>query len=705
MIAKWIHRISGRARFKGETVQKIKIAIVVAVVSLLIHATPAHDWFINLSYDVLTRFHSADHQDEAIVVLMDQASSAVFHQKPENAWDRSLHADLVNRLKGAGAKGIFFDVWFDAVDENDLKAQKADKRLYDALRSCSSSNTLVVLAGYYDRLSKQGSPPQGRYSTPESTAFPSGYPLRIGTKNETCRRLDASPDSFVAAALRQIPRPGPYPSAKLWISYYAASNTIDRANLGIRTLNYHQAMNPAFAQYFRGRYVFIGVASQLTTQGEDVRDLHPTPLTFAQGVTIQATQFLNLLRNDYITETPEWAQVGMLVCSAFALSFLCLGFDFTGLLLAACLSFLGTLLFTWGLLAWGAYLFPWALIGLLQIPFVVASGGFTAISNVLERSSKDHDVQTARPVTPATNPQLIPEYTMIRRIGRGGFGEVWLARMITGHFAAVKIVELSHFQGEVKAYEREFEGLRRFHPFSHKHKGWVNILHVGRNDIAGFFYYVMELGDDQESRKKFEPSLIESYKPRTLLSDLRQLKNEAGEQQFLPLNECASIGMALAEALNALHQAGLVHRDIKPSNIIFVQGAPKFADIGLVTDVDRSSNTGSMPGTFDYMPREGSGTIQADIYSLGLVIFEMVTRRSPKFFSEDMSDFSGRQDFQKSRLLMPVICKACALIPENRYQTAAELCAALEAFATILENKDTLEFQKTPEIQSDAGKG
>jgi serine/threonine protein kinase len=63
-----------------------------------------------------------------------------------------------------------------------------------------------------------------------------------------------------------------------------------------------------------------------------------------------------------------------------------------------------------------------------------------------------------------------------------------------------------------------------------------------------------------------------------------------------------------------LHEQGLVHRDIKPSNVIFVNGVPKLSDIGVVTD---AGDTQSIVGTEGYLPPEGPGTPQADIYSLG----------------------------------------------------------------------------------------
>jgi serine/threonine protein kinase len=102
--------------------------------------------------------------------------------------------------------------------------------------------------------------------------------------------------------------------------------------------------------------------------------------------------------------------------------------------------------------------------------------------------------------------------------------------------------------------------------------------------------------------------------PRTLRHDLKQ-------RCRLPVDECIEIGLALTSAVDHLHKQGLVHRDIKPSNIIFVQVAPKLADIGLVTDAGDSQ---SIVGTEGYLPPEGPGAAQADIFSLGKVLYEML---------------------------------------------------------------------------------
>ena len=90
-------------------------------------------------------------------------------------------------------------------------------------------------------------------------------------------------------------------------------------------------------------------------------------------------------------------------------------------------------------------------------------------------------------------PPPVPDHTLLRRIGRGAYGEVWLARNALGTLRAVKVVFRARFQ-EDRPYEREFHGILKYEPISRTHEGLVQVLHVGRGE--GCFYYVMELADE-----------------------------------------------------------------------------------------------------------------------------------------------------------------------------------------------------------------
>ena len=86
-------------------------------------------------------------------------------------------------------------------------------------------------------------------------------------------------------------------------------------------------------------------------------------------------------------------------------------------------------------------------------------------------------------MTTPTPPQ-VPDHDVLRFIASGAYGDVWLARTVTGAYRAVKVVRRAAFE-DARPFEREFEGARNFEPVSRAHDGLVDVLHVGRNDAAG----------------------------------------------------------------------------------------------------------------------------------------------------------------------------------------------------------------------------
>ncbi len=302
---------------------------------------------------------------------------------------------------------------------------------------------------------------------------------------------------------------------------------------------------------------------------------------------------------------------------------------------------------------------------------------------------------------PAGPPPPVPDHALIRRIGSGSYGDVWLARNVVGTYRAVKVVYRGRF-GSARPFEREFHGMQRYEPVSRRHEGLVDILHIGRNDPAGFFYYVMELADDASAgpplaalsenvrraaaeagrRRPGTPTTTaegpapspplpeivpDTYRPRTLASEIRRTGRLA------PM-DCVQVFLTLTAALGTLHRAGLLHRDIKPSNIILVGGMAKLADIGLVAEAGAEL---TFVGTEGFIPPEGPGTAAADLYALGKMFYEAFTGLDRMQFPSLPASPDNLVEMKALLELGAVANKACASEPARRYASAEELLADL----------------------------
>ena len=322
--------------------------------------------------------------------------------------------------------------------------------------------------------------------------------------------------------------------------------------------------------------------------------------------------------------------------------------------------------------------FSWVVIAGVQIPFawmcsLVGQTMNTAReTDASKLTTRRYSGELAQPAFPA--PQfngirsraVVPDHELLRCVGKGAYGEVWLARTAIGTYHAVKIVSRCEFSS-AESYAREFKGIQNFMPISLNHPGFIHILQVGRNDEGGYYYCVMEAGDDETTGPSINP---QTYSPRNLAKDLRKRRK-------LPVEECVSMTLTLADALDLLHRQHLIHRDIKPSNIIFVNGVPKLADIGLVTGVVAKSDTVTQVGTEGYMAPEGAKSAAADVYSLGKVLYEASMGRDRARFPELPTSLGDRTDAAPLLRLNAIILKACEENVSNRYQSVSELRADL----------------------------
>ncbi len=258
----------------------------------------------------------------------------------------------------------------------------------------------------------------------------------------------------------------------------------------------------------------------------------------------------------------------------------------------------------------------------------------------------------------------IPDHQLVRRIGSGAFGEVWLARNLMKTWRAVKIVWRDNFVRE-QDYARERSGVAHFEPLSRKHPGLVHVLHVGVLADPACFYYVMEIADDRQNGAGFSDA--GSYAPYTF-------ERYGADRRRLPFNQCVDLAVDLASALHFLHSQGFVHRDIKPSSVIVVEGIPKLADIGLVTSVQ---NADTIVGTRGYIPPEGPGSPQADLYALGKLLYELAFGRDRDEFPELPPNLESEPEGLQLLELNDILVRACAPRPADRYATANQLLADL----------------------------
>lgn len=283
---------------------------------------------------------------------------------------------------------------------------------------------------------------------------------------------------------------------------------------------------------------------------------------------------------------------------------------------------------------------------------------------------------------------VIADHEILRLIGTGAYGEVWLARTVTGAHRAVKVVWREDFEDE-RSFIREFDGILQYEPIARNNPGLVHILHVGKHDGEfPYYYYVMELADDAYTGIHIEPG---SYIPRTLRSDMQLYGLHA-----MPLDYVLEVGSQLAHALVGLHAEDLIHRDIKPANVVFVNSRAKLADAGLVTH----NNRRTFVGTEGYIPPDGPGSPRADVYALAKVLYEMSTGKDRLDFPELPPDLPEGTQQRRWLEFNNIICAAAEpVIGKNSIVTAQVLADKLDAmrgYRAIKPKKQTRNIPTPP---------
>jgi len=630
---------------------------------LLFWLTPLGHGLDRLSYDLLFLFKPAVQPNGVEIIYMDEKSFRELHQQPSD-WDRSLHAALLNRLTKDQAKLVVFDIWF-----SDQGTPAANKVLAGAIKqngnvvlaAIRSSETVPGLrqASLSKPLDQFGDVAAG-WGIAEVVEGPDAVVRQLPPNSELGPSLSSA---ALAATGVKVPAAS---SGNLWLNYYGLQGTIP-------SISYSDVSNQPDG-FFRNKVVFIGARPKaLYAFGET--EAFRTPCSrwggaLFPGVEILATGYLNLERKEALARMEPLYEFSLVTLSALLLGWgvmrfkllLAIGFGSGGVLLALLLALV--------IQSWEHVWFSWMIVAVIEVPAALAWRFGTALRKsepVPEFSAfLSHDGKHRIP--------NVPDHSLIRRIGLGAYGEVWLAKNVVGMFRAVKFVFRDRFS-DSNPYLREFTGIRKYMPISMDHPGLLHVLHVGEDDEKKFFFYIMEAGDDENSGQNID---LAEYVPKNLSKELSK------RGQF-PVEECVTMGLHLTTALDHLHKNGLIHRDIKPSNIIYVNGIPKLADIGLVTEVKDVPRTSTYVGTAGYIPPEGPGTVVGDTYSLGKVLYEACMGRDRLEFPDlptsvmEGSVKPGFLDFNE------IILRACESDPSRRYQFAAEIQADLILLQTRLQ--------------------
>lgn len=205
-------------------------------------------------------------------------------------------------------------------------------------------------------------------------------------------------------------------------------------------------------------------------------------------------------------------------------------------------------------------------------------------------------------------------YTVVRSLGMGGMGAVYLVRSANGAEYALKVMLPDAGEAGL-AWRRRFKREANF-AMTVRHKNLVAVHEAGDDEETGFCYILMD------------------YMPGGSLSE--RIANEGR----LGIRDAVEIAIRIASVLEVAHSVGVIHRDIKPDNIMFdAEGNPRLADLG-IAKFNRGENTsmtmkGAMIGTPAYMSPEqmiNSHEVdeRADIYSLGVVLYEMLAGTRPR---------------------------------------------------------------------------
>jgi predicted Ser/Thr protein kinase len=272
-------------------------------------------------------------------------------------------------------------------------------------------------------------------------------------------------------------------------------------------------------------------------------------------------------------------------------------------------------------------------------------------------------------------PERIGAYRILKPLGFGGMGVVYLAEQDSPRRqVALKLLRLDTASpAQVERFEQEAELLGRL-----VHPGIARVYEAGWT------------GTETGRRPFFAMEFVEGL-PLT----------EYANERALELGARLKLVSQVAEAVHYAHGRGVVHRDLKPTNVfVDARGEPRVLDFGVARPLgegSRATKTGQLVGTLAYMsPEQASGryevTPRGDVYSLGVILYELLTGRLPiptehvplheavRRIREDEPIPAGAVRRELRGDLETILVKALAKEPERRYASAAELAEDLRLF-------------------------
>ena len=277
-------------------------------------------------------------------------------------------------------------------------------------------------------------------------------------------------------------------------------------------------------------------------------------------------------------------------------------------------------------------------------------------------------------------------YQVIRSIGEGGMANVYLAYdTILDRNVAVKVLrgDLATDEKFVRRFQREAMSASAL-----SHPNIVEMYDVGEDD--GNYFIVMEYIDG------------------------KTLKNLIKKRGALTVAEVVDIMLQLTSAISCAHDSYIIHRDIKPQNVMILDdGRVKITDFGIAiaSNASELTQTNSVMGSVHYLPPEqanGAGaTAKSDIYSLGILMFELLTGKLP-FKGENAVEIALKQMKEQipsvcainpeiPQSIENVILKACAKNPKNRYDNVKDMYNDIKTALDedrINETKQTYKFSE-----------